>query len=65
MKKTRDVGLAFHNEEVDLVTNNQDKDLNDKKLTNLDSITVNRNPTADNKVVNKKYFDDELDKKNS
>ena len=42
--------------------NNQDNNLNDKKLTNLDSITINRNPTSDNEVSNKKFFDDELDK---
>ena len=45
-----------------MVKNNQDNDLNDKKLTNLDSVTVNRNPTSDNEVSNKKYIDDELDK---
>ena len=28
----------------------------------MDSITVNRNPTSDNEVSNKKYIDDELDK---
>ena len=53
----------FYNEEVDLVKNNQDNDLNDNKLTNIDSITVNRNPTSDNELANKKYIDDELDKK--
>ena len=31
-------------------------------MTNLGSITVNRNPTSDNEVANKKYIDDELDK---
>ena len=44
------------------MTNNQDNELNDKKLTNLGSITINRNPTSDNEVSNKKYNDDELDK---
>ena len=58
----RDVGLDFYNESSNLVKNNQDNDLNDKKLTNLDSVTVNRNPTSDNEVSNKKYIDDELDK---
>ena len=42
--------------------NNEDNDLNDNKLTNSDSITVNRNPTEDNELANKKYIDDELDK---
>ena len=32
------------------------------KLTNLDSITVNRNPNLDNELANKKYIDNELDK---
>ena len=43
-----------------MVKNNQDNDLNDNKLTNLDSITVNRNPTSDKEVSNKKYVDDQL-----
>ena len=42
--------------------NNQDKDLNDKKLTILDSLTINRNPTSDNEVSNRNYVDDEVDK---
>ena len=45
-----------------MVKNNQDNDLNDNKLTNLDSITVNRNAGSDNEVANKKYIDNELDK---
>ena len=45
-----------------MVKNNQDNNLKDKKLTKLDSITVNRNPNSDNESVNKKYLDDELDK---
>ena len=45
-----------------MVKNNQDNDLNDKKLTFLDSITVNRNPSLDNEVSNKRYIDDEVDK---
>ena len=61
-RSRRDVGLGFYNESSDIVKNNQDNDLNDKKLTNLDSITVNRNPSSDNEVSNQKYIDDELDK---
>ena len=45
-----------------MVKNNQDNDFNDRKFTNIDSITVNRNPTSDNEVASKKFFDDELDK---
>ena len=48
--------------QVDLVKNNQDNDLNDNKLTNFDCITVNRNPSSENQVSNKKYIEDELDK---
>ena len=58
----RDLGLDFYDESSDLVENNQDNDLNDKKLTNVDSITVNRKPTSDSEVSNKKYIDDEVDK---
>ena len=42
--------------------NHQDNDFNDNKLINKDSITVNRNPSSDEEVANKKYIGDELDK---
>ena len=58
----RDLGIDFYDESNDLVKSNQDNDLNDNKLTNLDSVQVNRNPTSDNELSNKKYVDDELDK---
>ena len=45
-----------------MVKSNQDNDLNYKKLANIYSITVNRNPTSDNELADKKYIDDELDK---
>ena len=61
-RSRRDLGIDFYNESDEIVKNNQDNDLNDKKLTNLDSITINRNPTSDKEVSNKKYVDDELDK---
>ena len=61
-RNRRDLGIDFYNESDNLVKNNQDNNLNDKKLTNLDSITVNRNPTLDNELSNKKYMDDELGK---
>ena len=61
-RSRRDVGIDFYNESSDLVKNNQDNDLNDSKLTNLDSITINRNPILDNEVSNKRYVDDQLDK---
>ena len=31
-------------------------------MTKLDSITINRGPTSDNELANKKYIDEELDK---
>ena len=42
--------------------NNQDNDLNDNKITNINSIIINNNPTDDNQVSNKRYRDNELDK---
>ena len=42
--------------------NDQDNEFNNKKKTNLDSVSVNRNPNSDNDLVNKKIIDDELDK---
>ena len=61
-RSRRDVGLDFYNESNDLVKNNQDNDLKDKKLINLDSKSVNRKPSSDNELASKKYIDDELDK---
>ena len=61
-RSRRDLGIDFYDESSDLVKNNQDNNFNDNKLTNLDSITINRNPTSDNEVSNKKYIDDELNK---
>ena len=59
-RSRRDLGIDFYNESSDLVKNNQDNDFNDNKLINLDSITINRNPTLDNEVSNKKYVDDSI-----
>ena len=59
-RSRRDVGLDFCDESNDLVKNNQDNDLNDKKITNLDSIRVNRIPTSDNELASKKYIDDSI-----
>ena len=44
------------------VFNDQDNEFDNIKLTNLDSVTVNRNPNLDNELANKKYIDDESDK---
>ena len=59
-RSRQDVGLDFYNESSDLVKNNKDNDLNDNKLTNIDSITVNRKPTSDNELVIKKNVDDSI-----
>ena len=61
-RSRRDLGIDFYDESRNLVKNNQDNDFNDNKLTNIDSITVNRNPTSDNELANKKYIDNEIDK---
>ena len=61
-RSRRDLGIDFYDESSDLVKNNQDNDFSDNKLINIDSITVNRAPSSDNELANKKYFDDELDK---
>ena len=61
-KSRRDSGLKFYDKTSDVVKNNQDKDPNDKKLTNLDCVNVKRNRSLDNERANKKNVDDELDK---
>ena len=61
-RSRQDLGIDYYDESSDLVKNNQDNDLNDNKLTNLDSIQVNRNSISNNELANKKYIDDELDK---
>ena len=63
-RSRRDLGIDFYYESSDIVKNFQDIDLKDNKITNLNSITINNNPTDDNHVSNKKYIDDELDKNN-
>ena len=40
------------------VINDQDKYFDNNKITNLDSVTVNRNPSSDNELANKKYVDE-------
>ena len=42
------------------VFNDQDNEFDNNKLTNLDSVTVNRNPSADDELSNKKYVDDSI-----
>ena len=61
-RSRRDLGIDFFDESSGIVKNNQDNDLNDKKITNVDSIPVNREPASNNELANKKNNDDELDK---
>ena len=42
------------------VSNDQDSEFDNNELTNLDSITVNRNPNLDNELSNKKYVDNSI-----
>ena len=44
------------------VFNDQDLDIDNNNVTNLDSVTVNKNPRSNDELANKKYIDDELDK---
>ena len=54
-KSRRDKQLDFYNQTSYLIKYNQDKNFNDSKLTNLDSVTVNREPISNNELGNKKY----------
>ena len=42
------------------VFNDQDNEFDNNKLTNLDSVTVNRDPSSDNELANKKYIVDSI-----
>ena len=55
-RSRRGLVIDFYIESDDIVKNNQNNDLNDKKLTNLDSVTITRNPSSDNEVSNKKIY---------
>ena len=57
-RSRRNLGIDFYNESNDIVKNNQDNNFNNNKLTNINSITINTNPTNNNHVTNKKYIDD-------
>ena len=59
-RNRRDLGLSFYNEEAELIKNNQDIALDDKKLLTVNIITNNQNRTSDKEVANKKYFDDSI-----
>ena len=61
-RSRRDLGIEFYDESSVLVKNNQKNHFHDNNLTNIDSITINRYPSSDNELANKKYIDDQLDK---
>ena len=46
--------------DLSTVFNDQDNEFDNIKLTNIDSITVNRNPYLDKELSNKKYVDDSI-----
>ena len=52
-RSRRNVGLNFYNESSEIVKNNQDNYFNNKKITNIDSITNNKNPISDKELSNK------------
>ena len=52
--------MPFFNESNDFVKNNQDNDFIDKKLLNVNGITVYRNPNSHNKLTRKIYVDDRI-----
>ena len=60
-RSRRDLSIDFYDESSDLVKKNQDNDFNDNELTNIDFITVNRIPTSDNEVTNKKFVNDSIE----
>ena len=47
------------------VFNDQENDFDKNKLTNLDSVTVGRDPSSDNELSNEFYNDNELDRNTS
>ena len=55
-RSRKDLPIDFFDELSDLVKINQDNNLNDKILTNLDSITINRDPIPNNEVANNKIY---------
>ena len=59
-RSRRELGINFFNEPNDSVKNNQDRNLNDYKLSNLDSMSAIGNLFSDNELTNKTYFDDSL-----
>ena len=53
-------GNSRNRRDLSSVLNDQDNEFHNNKLTNLDSVTVNRKPSSDNELSNKKYIDDSI-----
>ena len=58
----RDSDINFLSDSSGLVKNKQDNRFNDYNLTKIDSVIINRAPTSDKEVSNKKYIDNGLGK---
>ena len=63
-RSRRDLVLDFYNESNDLMQTNQGNDLNEKKLTNLDGVSGQRNHISNIESANKKYVDQSLGSSN-
>ena len=56
-KKSIEINEIYHQ-----YLNDQDNEVDNNKLTNLDSVTLNRDPRLDSELSIKLYIDNELDK---
>ena len=54
--------LVEFQRDLSVVFNDQDNEFDRKKLTKLNSVSVNKIPSSDNELANKKAINDELDK---
>ena len=54
------IEINRNKQDLSSVFNDQDNEFDNNKLTNLDSVTVNRDPNLDNELSNKKYVDDSI-----
>ena len=52
--------ITRNRRDLSSVFNDQDNDCDNYKLTNLDSVTVNRDPNVDNELSKKKYVYDSI-----
>ena len=61
-RSRRDLDLDFWIESIAFVKNNQDTISNADNFFNLDSITINRNPSSENEFISRKSLYVELNK---